>query len=125
MVRRTGIALLIGYATFQVVLALGAPLGRLAWGGAHRVLPPGFRIASAVAAAVYVGLAVLLARGTGRGHEPHRAVRLVLTIAGVAFAVGVPLNLASPSPPERIHALGAAALAASLLATARSRAAAA
>lgn len=42
-------------ACFQVLLALGAPLGHLAWGGRHRRLPAKLRIASLFS----VGIAVL------------------------------------------------------------------
>ena len=35
-------------AVFQLALVLGAPLGRFAWGGTHRVLPARLRIGSAV-----------------------------------------------------------------------------
>lgn len=41
-------------ALFQIALALGAPLGRFAWGGQHRVLPPRLRVGSAVSVLVYV-----------------------------------------------------------------------
>jgi hypothetical protein len=44
-------SLLAVIALFQLVLALGAPLGRMAWGGRHEgVLPTRLRIASGVTA---------------------------------------------------------------------------
>ena len=46
--------LLAGLAVFQIALAAGAPLGHLAWGGKHRVLPKGLRIASALSVGLYV-----------------------------------------------------------------------
>ena len=38
---------------FQLALILGAPLGRFAWGGQHRVLPPRLRVGSAVSILIY------------------------------------------------------------------------
>jgi len=50
-------------AVFQALLAFGAPVGRFAWGGQHRVLPTPLRVGSAVSIAVYALLAtVVLAR---------------------------------------------------------------
>jgi hypothetical protein len=50
-------------AIFQVLLAIGLPFGRAAWGGTHRVLPPRLRIAS-VFSSLLLGLAawIVLAR---------------------------------------------------------------
>jgi hypothetical protein len=55
----------MGIAAFQAALALGAPLGRAAWGGAHMRLPTGLRIASALATVFWV-LATPGRPGTGR-----------------------------------------------------------
>jgi hypothetical protein len=46
-------ALLVGLTIFQVALIAGAPLGRMAWGGKHRVLPANLRIGKAVSIGVY------------------------------------------------------------------------
>ena len=50
-------------AIFQILLAIGLPLGAAAWGGTHRVLPPHLRIASALSS-LLLGLAawIVLAR---------------------------------------------------------------
>jgi len=47
-------------AVFQLAIALGAPLGRAAWGGAHVRLPPNLRVASAVAAVIWMVAALLV-----------------------------------------------------------------
>ena len=50
-------------ALFQGLLVLGAPLGRFAWGGQHRVLPVSLRISSLVSILIYALIsAVVLAR---------------------------------------------------------------
>lgn len=46
------VALLALLAVFQLALAAGAPLGRLAWGGQNRVLPTRMRIGSVASVAV-------------------------------------------------------------------------
>jgi hypothetical protein len=65
-VRIAAMAAAIGFlviAAFQGALALGAPLGFAAWGGAYdEQLPMGLRIASGVAVGVWV-LAVLIVLG--------------------------------------------------------------
>ena len=45
----TGLA---GTAVFQLLLALGVPWGRAAWGGGHDRLPAALRVASALSAGV-------------------------------------------------------------------------
>ena len=49
--------ILLALAIFQLALALGAPLGRFAWGGQHRVLPVRLRIGSAIAIVIYAVIA--------------------------------------------------------------------
>jgi len=44
-------------AIFQILLAIGLPLGEAAWGGTHRVLPPHLRVASALSS-LLLGLAI-------------------------------------------------------------------
>ena len=90
-------------AVFQALLALGAPLGRFAWGGQHRVLPVSLRVGSifaiviyAVLAAVVLARADLIAAGVPRG-VVHTAMWVVVAY----FLLGVGLNLASRSKPER------------------------
>ena len=87
---------------FQTVLASGAPWGRFAWGGAHRVLPRRLRIGSIVAAVLYVAFAVLLLSRGGVLPGSENALVMVLTwILFAYFAVGVVLNGISRSRPER------------------------
>ena len=53
-------AILAALAVFQARLAAGRPLGRFAWGGAHDVLPPPLRVASAASVLVYALIALVL-----------------------------------------------------------------
>ena len=72
-------------AVFQVALALGAPSGGLAWGGAgDGRLEPGLRVASGVAALVLPWMAlVVLARGGVLRTSPVRPAHL----GGYAWAI--------------------------------------
>ena len=54
------LCLLLGaLAVFQVLLAFGAPFGRFAWGGQHRVLPMAMRIGSVTSIVIYAVVAVV------------------------------------------------------------------
>ncbi len=106
-VRIAAIAAAIGFlviAAFQVALALGAPLGRAAWGGAYdQELPTGLRIASGVAVAVWVlaALIVLGRAGIGVVPLPYGVLRWgTWVLVGLLF-VGALLNIASSSEWER------------------------
>ncbi len=98
----TALTLLGLLAVLQVLVALGMPLGRLVWGGAHRVLPPRLRIASAVSVLVYVGFAALLLSRAGILPGSDSGVVIVATwVLFAYFALGVLLNAISRSPAER------------------------
>lgn len=116
-----GCTMLGAYVAFQLALVAGAPLGRFAWGGRHTALPIGFRLASVATAALYGTAGWLLLRSTTLiGNSVPRGARRWLTAAAAIAAIGVPMNLASRSAPERLHAIPAAALAAIFFALARS-----
>jgi hypothetical protein len=92
-----------GIAVFQAALALGAPLGRAAWGGANRVIPPRLRRASAVAAVVWLLAAVLILARAGVLTVSLPSILLVVGAWAlvVLSALGALVNLASSSPWER------------------------
>ena len=104
--RMAAVSAVIGFiviVAFQVALALGAPLGRAAWGGTHTQLPPGLRVASAVAAGFWV-LAALIVLGRA-GYQvsplPLGAARWGTWILVGALLFGALMNFASPSAWER------------------------
>ncbi len=51
---------LFGLMCFQILLALGFPFGKAAWGGKYRILPLGFRIASLFSALIYVFVSIIV-----------------------------------------------------------------
>ena len=93
----------VGVAAFELALALGAPLGRAAMGGAHTYLPTGLRIAAGVAALVWPLAALVVLRRAGyRVPLVSDRVARVGTWALVGLlSIGVLMNVASSSDWER------------------------
>lgn len=97
--------LLGALAAFQLALAAGAPLGALAWGGKHRVLPRGLRMASAVSVLVYGLFAAIIAGAVSSldrfgDYVPETPVGIWVLTA--YFGLGVVANAISRSRPERL-----------------------
>ena len=89
-------------AVFQLALILGAPIGRFAWGGQHRVLPAKLRIGSAVAIVIYAVIGVLaLDRASVIDVVPDIVSTIGMWVAFGYFVLGIPLNAISRSRPER------------------------
>ncbi len=87
-----------GVGAFQVALAVGAPWGAAAWGGASSgVLPVGLRVGSGVAALVW-GAVAAVSGGRLLGTVGRR--RVLLGVAAYS-TLGVALNAASTSSVER------------------------
>lgn len=92
--------------TFQIALALGAPLGEAAWGGKHKnVLPRNLRIGSLFAAAslLFMSLVVLSASSSVNLY-PESFTTVVLWVMAIYFAIGIVMNALSRSKVERIWA---------------------
>ena len=94
---------LIGLACFQTAAACGAPLGRLAWGGAYRRLPPGLRAASLASVVICALGAMLVLERAGVIVLCDRpgAVRIVVWILTVLFGLSTIGNLTSKSVWEK------------------------
>jgi len=94
-----------GMAAFQLSLALGAPLGAHVLGGRHTgVLPNRLRAASAIAAAILIGCALVILARAGAIGWPTGATGVLApaTWAIAAFLILNTLgNLASTSRLER------------------------
>jgi hypothetical protein len=105
-VRTLAVVAAVGFvaiAAFQAALALGAPLGRAAWGGTRSHLPLGLRVASGIAVVFWsLAAAIVLARsGVGATFVPSVVARWGTWILVVVLAVGAVMNAASSSPWER------------------------
>ncbi|GAA1823647.1 hypothetical protein GCM10009750_02760 [Agromyces salentinus] len=89
-------------ALFQLALALGAPIGRFAWGGAHRVLPARLRIGSVVSILIYAVIALLALDCAGVIDVVPDVVSTVgMWVVFGYFVLGIGLNAISRSKPER------------------------
>jgi hypothetical protein len=105
-VRAAALAASVGFlaiAAFQAALAIGAPLGRAAWGGAQTDLPVGLQIASGVAIVVWLFAAAIVLGRVGIEIVPLPAtlLRWGVRVLVVILAIGALMNFASQSPWER------------------------
>ena len=104
--RGAGVAAVVGLlviVAFQLALALGAPLGRAAWGGAQAELSPKLRVASGMAVVIWLFAVVIVLGRVGIQVVP--LPEAVLTwgtwILVVILILGAILNFASSSAWER------------------------
>jgi hypothetical protein len=103
VVALVGTALLGCLAVFQLLLVAGAPLGRFAWGGQNVVLPRGLRIGSAISIVLYGVFTLLILQTAGAFTVlPRGSTGVAIWVLTAYFALGVPMNAASRSRPERL-----------------------
>lgn len=90
---------------FQILLVAGAPLGHLAWGGTHRVLPKGLRIASLFSVLLLglAGLVLLRRAGYMAGPLSDGVVSVLTLVFAGLFTLSVIGNIATQSRIERLH----------------------
>ncbi len=95
-------ALLVVLIGFQIGLALGAPWGKLAWGGRHRILPAPLRMGSGLSIVIYALIAlILLSRADVVQVFGATAATVLTWIVTGYLVIGIGLNLASRSRAER------------------------
>lgn len=103
-------------AVFQLALIAGAPLGRFAWGGQHRVLPARLRIGSAVSLVLYALFAVIVlerAQLSDLGVN-DTVITVAMWVLTGYFTLGILMNAISRSKPERFTMTPVCALLAGL-----------
>ena len=90
-------------ATFQILLAMGVPLGHAAFGGMNAVLPARLRVASVISSTLFVAAVyVVLARGgLFGGASGFGPVRITIWVFAAIFGVSTLANIASRSRWER------------------------
>ncbi len=89
-------------AVLQVLLIFGAPLGRFAWGGQHRVLPRRLRIGSAVSIAIYALIVVISWDRVGAIDVfPVPFSEVAMWVVFAYFVLAILMNAISRSKPER------------------------
>jgi hypothetical protein len=100
-----GVVLVAVVGVFQIALALGAPLGKAAWGGKHEgILPVGLRIASGAAGLlVYPLIALFILASTDLiAVDWLPTGKTGMWILTAFFTLGALANFASRSKSERI-----------------------
>lgn len=102
----TGLVLSIGLMLFQLMLSMGKPLGRFAWGGQHVTLPRNLRIGSAISAGFFLLIFLLLWQNTGGSTR----FAIAYPVLGVLFLLSSYANFNSQSTPERLTGTPAAVL---------------
>ena len=97
-------AILACLAVFQAALIGGAPWGRLAWGGQHKVLPPRLRAGSALSIVLYAvfGYAAAAQAGLVMPLVDKSVLSISMWVLTAYFALGVIMNGISRSRPERL-----------------------
>lgn len=94
---------------FQTLLAVGVPLGFMAYGGFSSTLSVGLRVNSGIAAVIYLWFADVLyqigdfrrGRSLSNRHYSDKVCRGVVWFLCIFMYLGAILNWASPSLPER------------------------
>ncbi len=95
-------AVFAALAVFQLALVFGAPLGRFAWGGQHRVLPTRLRIGSLVSIALYAAfVAVAWDRVGALALFPDGFSHVAMWVIFGYSALGIVMNAVSRSRAER------------------------
>ena len=95
--------ILVGLSIFQVLLILGAPLGKFAWGGSYTVLPNKLRIASLMSIILYIIFSLLILSKAGL---LNMAISVSIIQVGMwvltgYFLLGAIMNGVSRSTSER------------------------
>ena len=93
-----------GLVLFQLALALGAPWGRAAYGGQSARLPVRLRVASAVAAVIWSGVALCVLRYGGFAvwaPVPDAWLPVVSWVVVALGAIAIVMNAITRSSLER------------------------
>ena len=93
----------IGMICFQVLLALGFPLGQSAWAGKHKKLPPSLRVASLFSVGIYAFGALIVLEKAGMLSVLNRPTLVTYAVWILAALLGLSAvgNLSSSSKWER------------------------
>jgi len=88
---------------FQFLLAIGLPIGHLAYGGQHKRLPTKFRILSIVAMGIFIYAILIVLERTGiinLFNNPWVSL-ISIWILAIYFTIGVLMNAVSRSEWEK------------------------
>ncbi len=89
-------------AFFRGLLVLGAPLGRFAWGGQHRVLPVSLRPGSLASILIYALIAaIVLARAETLSYGiPSSIFGIAIWVVAAYFFVAIAYESGSVTPAD-------------------------
>lgn len=94
--------ILAALTVFQIALAFGAPIGRFAWGGQHRVLTRGLRVGSVVTVFIYALMALVAFDRVGAIEVfPDGFSVVAMWVIFGYLCLGILMNAISRSKPER------------------------
>lgn len=96
------VLVLTALAVLQGLVASGRPYGRLVWGGQHETLPRRLRIGSALSVPVYAVIGWVLLTRAGATGTSSSLVTVAAWVACAYFVMGIAMNGASRSRPERL-----------------------
>lgn len=96
------LALFTALLVFQVLLALGAPLGAAAWGGEYTVLPITLRMGSLISAAICGAAMLIVLEKLGFTNliKRSRVISILLFLLAILFSLSALANAASSSKWE-------------------------
>lgn len=97
------VVLFIGLSIFQLLLAIGKPLGRFAYGGKHETLPKNLKIMSLVAIGIFVfgSISVLVRVGIISIIPDSIVFVIVVWVLAFYLSLNTLANLASKSKSEK------------------------
>ena len=93
-----------GMSVFQLLLVLGYPYGKAAWGGNHETLPTSLRIGSGIAIIVF-GIASYLVLSRAKiitDFDKAKISRYGVLVLAVLFSLNTIMNLVSKSMLEKV-----------------------
>lgn len=96
-------SILLALAVFQIALIAGAPIGKYAWGGSHKVLPVKLRIGSIISIFLYglIALVVLSKSEIIPIFNNQPVIGIATWVIAGYFCLGVIMNAISRSRYER------------------------
>ena len=103
MVALTFVSILAALAVLQLLLIMGLPLGRFAWGGQHDRLSTRLRVSAGIAIVIYAAMAVIALGRADVVVVPVAGLALTISMWVVAayLCLSVLPNLASKSVSEK------------------------
>lgn len=104
LVALLGVLILAALSVFQLLLAVGKPLGSYAWGGQHKVLPKRLRVASLFSVVLYIVFGIFLASKAGLATVIQDGMFLAvgMWVFTSYFVLGIFMNAISRSDKERM-----------------------